>query len=45
MFRGTHCRLLHNKGTCFTLPYLNSKGKVIGGGEHPLPPPIYIRQK
>jgi len=30
-------------GTWITLPYLNSKGKIIGGGG--TPPPIYIRQK
>ena len=30
------------QGTCITLPYLNSKGKIIGGGE---PPPPSILDK
>jgi len=30
-------------GTCITLPYLNCKGKIIGGGVNPSPP--YILDK
>ena len=31
-------------GTCITLFYPNSKGKIIGGGRKTPPPPKYIRQ-
>ena len=34
------------QGTCITLPYLNSKGKIIEKGVENIPPPaINIRQK